>query len=451
MTNHRDAQTAPERIWTTGNEMSGSWNATKQATSRIDLGEVEYIRADLDRADTSARAGTGAVKPLVWTEYETDGWADRADAEAGSFGVFYNIDIQPDGYRVVFDREAVGAIGTFDTADEAKAAAQADYERRILAALQPGEAQGVDPVAWQIKPLAFDWQPKDRGNPSEMIIQTDDYSAYVLIPYGKGHAPRAGIGTWNGVANHKGETGFPTREAAMRYCEDTIRADAERAVKKAMRWIEATPPAAQVTVAVIEKAFIAGADWQSGDIPLSMDEAIAALQPGEAKGAEPLSLGRVKVPEGQTPLNDKLGHRLLDVFNEGIKARDAGTGSPYHGHSLEGCIHAAGWVQRDLRLALNSAHAALRALAGDGRRRQMKALIVGGPNRGQVVDIEVTPASVLELVEVCDRVRGESFWFKVEADVQDKHEYVMRELCRAYEYLMKGETHRQHVKKNGKL
>ena len=35
----------------------------------------------------------------------------------------------------------------------------------------------------------------------------------------------------------------------MRYCEDTIRADAERAVKKAMRWIEATPPAAQVTVA----------------------------------------------------------------------------------------------------------------------------------------------------------------------------------------------------------
>ena len=173
--------------------------------------------------------------------------------------------------------------------------------------------------------------------------------------------------------------------------------------------------------------------------------------PGEAKGAEPLSLGRVKVPEGQTPLNDKLGHRLLDVFNEGIKARDAGTESPYHGHSLEGCIHAAGWVQRDLRLALNSAHAALRALAGDGRRRQMKALIVGGPNRGQVVDIEVTPASVLELVEVCDRVRGESFWFKVEADVQDKHEYVMRELCRAYEYLMKGETHRQHVKKNGKL
>ena len=191
--------------------------------------------------------------------------------------------------------------------------------------------------------------------------------------------------------------------------------------------------------------------YKDGSAFPNVDRVFADKHSGEAKGAEPLSLGRVKVPEGQTPLNDKLGHRLLDVFNEGIKARDAGTGSPYHGHSLEGCIHAAGWVQRDLRLALNSAHAALRALAGDGRRRQMKALIVGGPNRGQVVDIEVTPASVLELVEVCDRVRGESFWFKVEADVQDKHEYVMRELCRAYEYLMKGETHRQHIKKNGKL
>ena len=81
----------------------------------------------------------------------------------------------------------------------------------------------------------------------------------------------------------------------------------------------------------------------------------------------------------------------------------------------------------------------------------MKVLIVGGQNRGQVVDVEVTPSNMLELVEVCDRVRGNSLWFKVEADVQDKHGYVMRELCRAYEYLMKGETHRQHIKKNGKL
>ena len=86
-----------------------------------------------------------------------------------------------------------------------------------------------------------------------------------------------------------------------------------------------------------------------------------------------------------------------------------------------------------------------------GGRRQMKVLIVGGPNRGQVVDVEATPSNMLELVQVRDPVRGEAYWFKVEADVKDKHSYVMRELCRAYEYLMKGETHRQHIKKNGKL
>lgn len=67
---------------------------------------------------------------------------------------------------------------------------------------------------------------------------------------------------------------------------------------------------------------------------------------------------RVTVPEGQTPLNDKLGHRLLDVFREGQEARKNGTGSTYHGHSLEHCIHAAGWVQQDLRMALDMAHQA---------------------------------------------------------------------------------------------
>ena len=84
-------------------------------------------------------------------------------------------------------------------------------------------------------------------------------------------------------------------------------------------------------------------------------------------------------------------------------------------------------------------------------RRQMKVLIVGGPNRGQVVDVEATPSNMLELVQVRDPVRGEAYWFKVEADVQDKHGYVMGELCRAYEFVTRGETRRQHVGENGKL
>ena len=72
------------------------------------------------------------------------------------------------------------------------------------------------------------------------------------------------------------------------------------------------------------------------------------------------------VPDGQTPLDDKLNHRLLDVIREGEAARDAGTGSPYHGHSLEHCLHATGWVSRDLRLALNESHA--RAEAAEAER-----------------------------------------------------------------------------------
>ena len=82
--------------------------------------------------------------------------------------------------------------------------------------------------------------------------------------------------------------------------------------------------------------------------------------------AAQLPPSRVAVPEGQTPLNDKLGHRLLDVLREGQEARRDGTGSPYHGHSLEHCIHAAGWVQQDLRMALDLAHAALSGTSRDG-------------------------------------------------------------------------------------
>ena len=59
------------------------------------------------------------------------------------------------------------------------------------------------------------------------MIDTDDYSVYVLIPYEEGHDPSAGVGTWNGVANVSGQSGFPTKEAAMRYCEDTIQKNAE--------------------------------------------------------------------------------------------------------------------------------------------------------------------------------------------------------------------------------
>lgn len=60
----------------------------------------------------------------------------------------------------------------------------------------------------------------------------------------------------------------------------------------------------------------------------------------------------ITVPPGQTPLDDDLTHPILDVINQGIKARTELKSSPYHGHSLEHCLHAVGWVQRDMQLAL---------------------------------------------------------------------------------------------------
>ncbi len=86
----------------------------------------------------------GAVKKLEWNEYEDEqGIPDRWDAEASSFGVFYSIEMQHDGYRVVFDHEAVGAVGVFDTLEAAKSAAQADYEARILSALEPSAGRAA--------------------------------------------------------------------------------------------------------------------------------------------------------------------------------------------------------------------------------------------------------------------------------------------------------------------
>lgn len=83
------------------------------------------------------------------------------------------------------------------------------------------------------------------------------------------------------------------------------------------------------------------------------------------------------IPAGQTPLDDKLNHRFLDVIREGEAARDAGTASPYYGQSLEHCLHATGWVSRDLRLALDEARARAEkaeANLADSRQRNKQLL-----------------------------------------------------------------------------
>lgn len=76
------------------------------------------------------------VRELRWNEYEREGDIDQWDAEAGKFHVYYGVELHHDGYRTFWDGEA---FGPFDTLEAAKSAAQADYERRVLACLEPGQ------------------------------------------------------------------------------------------------------------------------------------------------------------------------------------------------------------------------------------------------------------------------------------------------------------------------
>lgn len=129
-------------------------------------------------------------------------------------------------------------------------------------------------------------------------------------------------------------------------------------------------PAPEVKDAEVAASDLAFMEHQDGNVARAIRE---GYEPGDTYGSPSGSpapaasssdelVGRTgqvfsPVPVGQTPLDDKLSHRLLDVLREGATARDSGAGSPYHGHSLEHCLHAAGWVSRDLRIALDARRA----------------------------------------------------------------------------------------------
>ena len=86
-------------------------------------------------------------------------------------------------------------------------------------------------------------------------------------------------------------------------------------------------------------------------------EAIALIEAkfAELRADKECGDNQWNVPEGQTPLDEKLRHRYLDVIKDGELSRDSGKGSPYSGQSLEHCLHSTGWLIRDLRLALDAA------------------------------------------------------------------------------------------------
>lgn len=78
------------------------------------------------------RTGAVKVKPLEWTEYGRDDLMKYWNAEAAPFGVYYRIERDRDRFWMSLSED----WSLHDTPEEAKAAAQADYERRILSALE---------------------------------------------------------------------------------------------------------------------------------------------------------------------------------------------------------------------------------------------------------------------------------------------------------------------------
>lgn len=112
--------TAPERIW-----LGKWWSVAPTKTSEDD---AEYVRADLAAVPAQVR-----VKPLVWDEGdEPDEWRSGPYdvwCELGNFQVYHWSIVKGDPH---------------ETAEAAKAAAQADYDARIFAAIEPQPDQAIE-------------------------------------------------------------------------------------------------------------------------------------------------------------------------------------------------------------------------------------------------------------------------------------------------------------------
>ena len=101
---------------------------------------VEYM---IDGAPIAALPAQGVrVRQLEWNIEPRNGWKQGvAWADA------YHLIRKDDGWHYANHNG-----GVFPTIDAAKAAAQADYERRILAALAPAEAGGVEAHPYSLRP-----------------------------------------------------------------------------------------------------------------------------------------------------------------------------------------------------------------------------------------------------------------------------------------------------------
>ena len=109
---------APERIWAFMPDIFDNISVWQDQPSPA-LDTTEYIRADLARPK---------VKPLEWYDDDVD------VIEAVGWGVTYSVMTMPSGKGNLRIGSKLRWV-TYPTPEAAKAAAQEDYERRILAAL----------------------------------------------------------------------------------------------------------------------------------------------------------------------------------------------------------------------------------------------------------------------------------------------------------------------------
>jgi hypothetical protein len=108
-----------------------------------------------------------AIKPLVWRDHRPDSFPEPAWSAQTPFG-FYNIEevSASDSPAYVVRLHAHHFIADKDSLEEAKAAAQADYEARIKSALVevPAVKGEPEPVAW-VQPDKLAWPNRVQAVP----------------------------------------------------------------------------------------------------------------------------------------------------------------------------------------------------------------------------------------------------------------------------------------------
>lgn len=135
-----------ERLWKLAEYNGTGANSVIRDGLREAVAEIETLRARLSQAG----AGGGVVvKPLEW-EHSTGHLPHQEVWSSGDPWMFWIVKNGDEPYvwceNLGFaDMVPASPVrGSYATLDEAKAAAQADYEARVLAALAPSPSAGLE-------------------------------------------------------------------------------------------------------------------------------------------------------------------------------------------------------------------------------------------------------------------------------------------------------------------